>query len=347
MRIAVCCLCLLAVWNVQAKDPDTGAALRGPWLGLVFDEASKSVRPLAGLPGAATFGPPLELPFALERAAVAHRAGFLLAMEAGTSAVIAVTASGARKLSGVTAAPDRIVFSPSASAAVLYHRERGLVEVLGGLPDHPALVASLDVSTLPAPPSALAVSDDGLVLAACATGPDAAVVFMTGKGRRPTPVLTARQAGAVAFIGSSHDALVADGAANLIYRIRDATGAVAVAGAAEGVSTPVALAASADGKRAAVANAGDASVLLLDLEGGKAIQLSCACQPSLAEPMAGNAVFQVTGSSDPQVWLLDGDAPNPKLLLVPVAGRLPDACGADPLAQRSCRAPREGQAGSK
>ena len=307
--------------GTRPPDPRNrySTALAGPSLGFVFDPVSKSVRPLLGLASAAMRGAPLQVPFALDRAEAAQRGAFVLGIDQADSAVIAITTAGAQKLSGISAAPDTVVFSPSATAAALYHRDRAVVEILEGLPHRAALAASLNVAALPQSVTALAVSDDGLVLAASPTGPDAVVVYAVGRHRAAAPVLTVGRVAGMTFLGSSEDALVADGAANLVYRLRDGAAPVVIAGVGEGISTPIVLAASADGKRAMVANDGGAPLVLLDLVNRSASKASCPCRVSAAEPMAGNAVFRVTADSEPVMWILDADLPAPRFLFVPAA----------------------------
>jgi hypothetical protein len=331
--IAGCAACLLmpVVFLVGAQSKDRGGsrppdprnrsvtALEGPSLGFAIDPASKMVRPLLGLAGAAVQGAPLNVPFALDRAEAAQRGAFVLGIDQADSAVIEITTAGAHKLSGITAAPDAVVFSPSASAAALYHRNRAVVEVLEGLPHRTAVAASLNLAVLPQSVSALAVSDDGLVLAASVTGPDTVTVYAVGRHRAAAPILTVGRVAGMTFLGSSDDAVVADGAANLVYRLRHGVAPVVIAGSGEGVSEPLALAASADGKRAVVANDGGAPLVLLDLVNRSASKASCPCRVSAAEPMAGNAVFRVTAESEPLLWILDADLPAPRFLFVPAA----------------------------
>jgi hypothetical protein len=299
----------------DSRHPST--ALGGPSLGFVFDPTSKSVRPLLGLPGAAVQGPALSVPFPLDRAEAAQRGAFVLAIDQADSAVVEITAAGAQKLSGVPAGPDTVVFSPSASTAALYYRDRAVVELLEGLPGAAVVAASLNVAALPQPISALAVSDDGLVLAASPTGPASAEVFAVGNHRAAAPTLTVGRVAGLAFIGATQDALLADGPANLIYRLHNGGAPVVIAGIAEGVTAPIALGTSADGKRAVVANDGGAPLVLLDLADRTATKASCPCRVSGVEPMAGNAVFRVTDPAEPVMWLLDADLPAPRFLSVP------------------------------
>ncbi len=346
MKSAVCWLLLVGAANgwgrgAPGAGQETGSAVRGPWLGLVFDEAARSVRPVLGLPGAATLGAALKAPFALERAVAAHRAAFALGVDGRDGAVILITGAGARKLRGVAAAPGEIVFSPSASTAALYYGDRDVIEVVRGLPEHPEVAGSLDAAVLPGPLSALAVSDDGLVLAGCQAGPDSAVVYRFRLRRQSGAVLSGRRVAAIAFVGSSEDALVADAAAHLVYRLRNGGGAAVIAGAAEGISAPVALGASVDGKRAAVANGGGGPVLVLDLQSGAATPVACACKVSEVEPMAGNAVFRLTDASQPRMWVLDADGGHPRVVFVPQA-----AVSRQPSAIRT-QAGVPGEAGAK
>jgi hypothetical protein len=331
MKTALCVLSLLAVsgaWASKKEGPDPdprdredfATALHGPVLGLVFDAAARNVRPVLGFPGAATLGAPLAVPFAFENAFPAHRGGFALVVDQADGAVVQITATGVRKPAGVAAAPDKVVFSPSNVTAALYHADRGVVEVVRHLPAAPALTASLNLAALPGPLSALAVSDAGLVVAACRAAGDSDAVFVFAPGRAMFSVLSVRRIAGIAFLGSSADALVGDAAANVIYRIHGAAAGAAitvVAGAAEGVSVPVALAASADGKRAVIANSGPAPVLVLNLETGEAKTAACSCRIAAAEPMAGNAVFRLTGPDQSPMWLLDADPPNPRVMFVP------------------------------
>ena len=331
MKSIAFCLVPAVVCVVWAQSKDRGGSppdprsrssatgLTGPSLGFVFDSSAKTVRPLFGLAGAAWQGDPLNLPFALERAQVAQRGGFVLGIDPTDSSVVAITAAGAHQLTGICAAPDAIAFSPSASAAALYHRDRAVVEVVAGLPGRAVLLASLNVASLPLPVSALAVSDDGLVLAASSTGPDTVVLYEVGQHRAAAPVLTVGRAAGMTFLGASEQALAVDGAANLVYRLRYGAAPVVIAGVGEGVTAPIALAASADGKRALVANGGGAPLVLLDLANGSATRASCPCKVSTAEPMAGNAVFRVTAEGDPLLWILDADFAAPRFLFVPAA----------------------------
>ena len=85
---------LLPCWfAAQASD----YALSGPTLGLVADQTANAVRPILGIPGAATWGAPLAVDFATIRTVVAPGGDFALvvARENYRTAIVRAT-GGAR-----------------------------------------------------------------------------------------------------------------------------------------------------------------------------------------------------------------------------------------------------------
>jgi hypothetical protein len=311
---------LLSVAAVPAADSPGGAALHGPSLGMLFDPSARTLRPLLGFPGAAMLGSPLPLPRDIVSVRSSPRGGYALALKGDERTVIEITPAGTRPLRTLHPAPDRIAFSPSGSHVALYYSDRGSLDLVSGLPQAPLRFASIDFSVLPGPLSALAVSDSGAVLAACALGGDAAAIYSAARRRPAALALSARRISAIAYLGSTNEALAADASANLIYRLRD-SGATVIAGSAEGVSTPVALAATQDGRRAVVANSGTAPLLLLDLDGGAPRTLSCSCRTAVVEPLAGNAVFQLSAPGSRRLWLLDLGTSEPRFFFVPETPR--------------------------
>jgi len=68
-------------WLLLAAPLAAGAAsLAGPHLGLMFDPGAKQIRPLLGIPGAATIGAPFPLTVNIERAWVAPGQDYALAV---------------------------------------------------------------------------------------------------------------------------------------------------------------------------------------------------------------------------------------------------------------------------
>jgi hypothetical protein len=81
-----------------------------------------------------------------------------------------------------------------------------------------------------------------------------------------------------------------------------------------------ALAISRDNRRAFAADPARHAVLILPLDGGPDSTVECGCAPVDLDPLAGNAVFRVTGAAGRRIWLLDADAAEPRFVFVPAAG---------------------------
>ena len=114
------------------------------------------------------------------------------------------------------AAPLRVVFSPSGSAAALY--SPGSVKVIKGLPDAPVVAATIRVRVNPRSrrplPETLAVSDDGAYLLYSAGGP-VELIGVAGDSRK---VLAGATGALAAFAPGSHDAAIVYGGKLILYQ---------------------------------------------------------------------------------------------------------------------------------
>jgi hypothetical protein len=314
-----------------------------PVLGYVVDAAGW-VRKMPGLAGASWLTARLEFGVRLAAGVVSPRQDYILGLAVpDRRAVVLPVAAGpgnrrsgtARPLDGVDPGADVVVLSPTGTAAAFYFIQAASLVIVTGLPDAPAPSGRLDLSSLPGPAAALAIADDGsLVLASAATGGpgsatgDGAAVFALSTQSPPRLLLNGGDFPAIVFLRNSTDAVLADRRRNALYRVRDAAGAGAVvllASEGDGVSAPLAVAASADSTRFFLANAGSttssagssATIGYMSAAGGPLTLLPCSCSPSALAPLSGNAVFRLTEVSGGPLWLLDGDAIEPRLLLVP------------------------------
>jgi len=293
-----------------------------PVLGYLLDGAG-AVRKMPGVAGATWLTGPLEFGVVLAAGAVSPRQDYLLGLAAPDRRpmVLPLAAlAGARTLDGVAAGADRVVLSPSGTAAVFYFSQTASLTIVTGLPDSPVPGGNVDLSGLPAPPAGLAISDDGSVILASASTSDGAAVFVLSAQSAPRLLLNGGDFPALAFRRRSLDAVLADRLRNALYWAGDVAGpgeVVLLAGESDGVSAPIAVAASADGARIFVANSGSATIGYLSAAGGPLTLLSCSCSPAALAPLSGNAVFRLTEFSNDPIWLLDGDASEPRLLLAP------------------------------
>ena len=163
-------------------EPDS-RVLRGPVIGLVDDETA-GIRPILGIPGAATLGPALLARTGLASVALAPDHDYVLAILTEGRQVVIVsnlsTAPNAAVLD-VPADPSRIVFSPSGDAAALFYADTARVAAITGLPGSPAISWTLDLAGMQGGLTALAISDGGGAVLVAASGEPAPVWMAASK----------------------------------------------------------------------------------------------------------------------------------------------------------------------
>ena len=313
----------LALVMLPAAVQSASNTIEGPRMGFVFDHAARSVRPILGIPGAATLGKPVESGLDLRKIAISPMQDYLLATEGEHNQVVVLATSRAPLVAvavqGADRGPDQLSISAGGTAAALYYKGGNHVLVITGLPAAPRISERLYLSAGQAP-SALAISDDGQTLLA---GIADSVYWVSPSGE--VPVLRGLHKIVSIALGSNHTALVADGVANQIHRIQNVTTAVepdVVAGPKQGIATPVAVAMSQDGKRAFVANSKSGTVAILDLHAkAELAQLSCQCTPTGLDRLAGADVFRLTEPVSGPMWVLDGAAHQSRIVFVPPAAK--------------------------
>jgi hypothetical protein len=287
----------------------------GPVAGFVFDSSSQALRPLLGIAGAATVGDPIDSGYRLTEAYVAPRQDSVLAVAADGSAHYFTLISGALSevaISGLTTQPERVAFSPSGTAAVLY--ANGRAQMVTGLPGSPSLAGAvqLGMGTRSVHPASLAISDDGVYLLFAVDG-SIQLASQSGGVRGVTSV---GASASVAFAPGAHDAAIAARGTGLIL-ISDVPGTAAQHTLAAGDPSFQAVAGlsfSADGKRIFMASAAAQSVVTLDLSGNRT-DVACNCAPAELTPM-GN-LFRLNELSSGPLWLADAGSSGPRVVFVP------------------------------
>ncbi len=309
---------LLSVLPVILPSPGLAASpietsISGPVLGYFFDPSLGGLRSILGIPGSSTLGALVDTGVALRGAEVSPRQDYALGLTAEPAAVVLVGLP-AGKIAAQLAegAPSRMALSPTGSAAALYYQDKQAVRVITGLPLNPA-PGVLDVSWLPAPVAALAVSDDGIVLLAAGQN-----LYAAGGGlAAPALVTTLGSATGLSFFENSRDALIADAGRDEVVWIRDVTGAaerLKLAGASDGLSGPIAVAAAGQTRRVLAATR--TAIALLDLDGGPPALLPCSCAVAGMYRLNGSSVFRLNAPSGDPMLLLDAGTPAPRLLFV-------------------------------
>jgi len=232
----------MAVLLAGVAAAQSGTALSGPTMGLVFDSSQSALRPIRGIPGAASLGDAVNLGFPLASATVSPRQDYALALRADDSSVVLARAGGASAaIPGARPGPALVVFSPAGTAAALYDSGAGRVQILTGLPDAAAVQSDVSISALAGPVAALAVDDAGTSLFLAAGAADTVSLYRIATDGASQFLASFRSVAALRLLAAGREALLADSAAGAVYIIRDLRGTgrmELIASARDGLAHP-------------------------------------------------------------------------------------------------------------
>ena len=300
----------------------------GPRMGLVFSKDA-GFRPILGIPGAALQGRSLGGVYGISTAVVPAGQEYALAIAASNRQPFLLRDLGnphsVTLLPGTSPGADEIVMSPGGSAAVLLYREAAQVVILTGIPQAPASSWNIDAGMLPGPIVSLAVSDDGSVVLAAAGDENQQSVLLLAADQSWRLLTTVDGRASFAFLNSSTDALLADSASNQVLLVKNTSGNASLlplAGEAEGISSPVAVAATVGNQRAIIANSDPGGIVSVSLDGGDVQAVACSCSPTGLHRLSGNAIFRLNEPSSAPLYVYDGDALNPRIVFVPPPARV-------------------------
>ena len=326
--------------GLPAQDQTDSQPVSGPVVGFVADRLS-GVRPILGVPGAATLGLPVLRDSGFQSIALSPSRDYALALVArGRQTVLLRNLKSSVVDAVELQAPPgagRMAISLSGEAAVVHYPETQSVAVLTGLPQSPAVSWGLEAPALAGGLTALAVSNDGgAVLIATAGEPSSVWLLAPDGGGRFLSYVAG--APSLAFLAGSHDVLIADGALSTVMLVRDATGqgqVTQIGGQGEGVSRPIAVAAAADNRHVFVANADPAGIVSLSLEGEQPLVVPCQCTLTGLEPLADGTTFRLSDPGEGPIWLLDAAGAPPRIVFVPDQSPVRPALRRSPLPVRS------------
>lgn len=268
-----------------------GAQVSAPLLGWLPEDTQ--IRPMKGLPGAATLGPVVNTGHRLANIAVSPSQNYVLAEDAQSGEVLSIVPGASATALSVPAKPDRIATSPKGSSAILWYSAAGEFEIVSGLPSNPA--AREVATTLGGPVASIAVSDDGLWFAAASTSG----VYEWGSSGVPVQVYGGGDAGALAFYAGNSDLAIATSTQVLAF---DGSSTAALY---HGSFTPEGLAVSFDNQKVVLADQ-SGSIYSIPAAGSPSMA-NCQCQPDGVFGLGG-AVFRLTSSAIGPIKLIDANA---------------------------------------
>lgn len=306
--------------STPTSPSSASLAQQGPQLGFLWSSGEQTLRPILGVPGASQFGTPLAEPgMYLAAAASAQSGEALLEDKSGDLSLMSVSGGTPMPLGGVhVTGVAQVVFSPQGLNAAVFVPGQSTVLLLTGL-GGPAQSVGVQALGSGSALSAVAVSDAGQVVGASGAGP-ATVTLLTGS---PTPVTTLGGLGGIAFLPGGNDLLAMDSQNEVLELISGSASGSSASGAVQRFASsdfqaPFAVAASADGRLAVVANGADSSVVRVDLSNATApMRIPCACKVDRLTALAGNAAFALSGPGTTAAWMVDASATTPRTLFIP------------------------------
>jgi hypothetical protein len=294
-------------------------AASGPLLGAWWDASHNGLRTVYGVVGAAHQGLPVYTGGSYRGGAACMQKNLaLLTTTSGSVISVALPQGEPQEVSGTGIPKASIVFSPSCTTSLIFAPGGSAGLLVQGLLSNPTTTPV----NFPTGNSAAAVADSGSILIAVSAANGASSIQFLASGMGSfQPVDALGKFGGMAFLPGADTALLADASANTVVEASHLSSTVSLtslASAADGVSQPTAVAISADGYLAAIANSNGSSVLRLDLSGKSApIKTICHCSPTELVPLAGNFAFRLNEPGSGTVWAFDGNGSLPRVVFIP------------------------------
>jgi hypothetical protein len=297
-----------------------GAAVTSqPVLGYTWDAAHAGFRTMFGVPGAASVSDNLVNEGGFSSAVLCMRKSYaLLTNTAGNIYVVSLPDGDPLQITSQVMNNQRIVVSPSCTTALAYAQGASRGVLIAGLPSTPQ-IQSLNFGAAGSLVGA-AVGDLGDVLLASSQPDGTASVQLLPASGSMSPLGSLQAYGAMAFVPGSATALLADAGANKVLMVSPSATAVSLASSSDGISLPLAIASSADGRLAVIANRSGTPLVRVALAAKSApAKVACLCKPSELVPLAGNAVFQVSDLSSGTIFAVDATPAIPRTIFIPAS----------------------------
>lgn len=292
-------------------QPRIGQAL----LGYIYDPDARALRAVRGVPGAALLAEPLDTGFEIAAAAIAPQRDYALAVSASVreTQLVRWTGNGSSvvPVDGATGDPDRLLFSSSGTAALLFNSASARLQLVTGFPDSPAARDLPAGSDLTAP--VFAIADDGTVAFA---GAGAIRVIAPDLSSFALPLPADLAALAFAPSGLRLLALTRAGDVYVADRMNAGLDLRAVASNVPGIGDTVAARFSPDGA-AAVAVTAAGVVSMVDLDSGTVQALSCGCAATALEPFGHPGLFRLSDISSRPIMLFETASDSPRFWFIP------------------------------
>ena len=296
------------------------ASFHGPIAGFAYARASRSVRPLLGVPGAAWIGPPVLSD--VDWASIAPGGRWAVLIKAGGASFmrgLSDLAPAESPVDGLIDAVDRVVWSRDGSFAILYSSSGGQLQRVK-LSDNAAADSPIALSP-PGKVTALAVDPAGQQIAVGITGPESGGLYLFNGAQSSARLSSMAQPAAAAFDGTGSRLYAVDGETQQILEFDSGAGGFEFASLSppEGPAlNPAGLAVSGDGRYLLLADRATPAVRVYETASRSLVNtIPLDFSPRGLEPLSPDPTFLLNGDSS-QEWLLVLDArQSPGVYFVP------------------------------
>jgi hypothetical protein len=306
MRLAL----LLGVCALVAHGDD--AQLSGPVPGFVFDRSSQSIRPIFGVPGSSYLGPAVTDGFDI--ASVSPLGISALATQAGKIYVIRNLDSDqpdSTPIDSAISGAGLFAWGQDGVSVAVYSADARQAQVLRNLDPRdsskaPTIEDVIDLSSLNGTVSALTFDGKRPLIGA------AGGVYLADGQSAPKLLVTATNPVALSIDGKKGDLYIADQDSNQIWMVRgyasDSATPMLFADGGAGVSSPVGIRVSGDGRRLLIANSGSKGVDALEISTRASLaHVDLDFAPGRMEALGSGPLSLLNfGGPDGPLYVLDG-----------------------------------------
>ena len=309
--------------QVQSADEGSSVqAMQAPLLGFVYGAERSELRPILGIPGASLFGGPISLPAGVTGVYFAPHQNYALLAHRVVGSIDLITFQGAEEASvtaicGAISQPDLITFSPSGSAAVLYSRRAGQIQVITGLPSAPQVARIIATGELPDALQLLAIADDGVTLL---EGTSRNAIYLLPAAGSPQLLYSAADLGGMVFAPRTADVVVFDRGAGTLFLLQEVSSAssyLALAEGMTGVSGNAFL--QVNGESAVLAGTNTSTVWQIDLESLEVQSTRLPVTAHTLQPLETPGKFLLFYKPDQPAWILDTSGESGTVSFVPAS----------------------------
>jgi hypothetical protein len=205
-----------------------------------------------------------------------------------------------------------VVLSPGGGSAAVYDPGLERIVVWKGLPDEPVLAWDAEISLAQSELDSLAVRDDGERVLMASNGS----ITEIARNGESSHIAGLSGAGRVAYLAGSGGIVYIDEGAQSVMLLQDGATSL-LGGAQDGITSPVAIAASADGNSILIANHDPPGVVVIDRESRSASAVSTPRAPSALSRLSAGNQFQLTGADEGAIYVLSMERQAPRLTFIP------------------------------